>query len=275
MAALQRIINEPSPCWTLFLIALTCAIGSTIMANRDQLRAWGYRIATAFGLFHAIYAISIMSPTSAEDLVIIVVKSLCFGSLILGLSWMTLGCVAVVKEVLVNPPLSRFRDTLAEHRFRRIRQVEAEAERMRQAADAVKHRRSLESAASQQADQRRRIDARAKAELTYSLFAPKLDGRFEQNQMNEYLRTYMRDDQPPEDVERRGEELVRTLQQHLESVEPPSQKRSLEDLAMWFAEQQERINALPLDDKIKRIHLAELNGRYAELSRQLLEDLKP
>ena len=67
----------------------------------------------------------------------------------------------------------------------------------------------------------------------------------------------------------------RLLPGHLEEIEPPAEKRTLEELAHWFAEQRQRIEILPLDERVKDAHLAELNARYAELSSKLLESLQP
>ena len=118
-------------------------------------------------------------------------------------------------------------------------------------------------------------DARASAALAYSLYAAKIQKRLSQEMFDRFVATYMGDEQPAEDVERRGQELLRTLRQHLEEVEPPDQKRTLEDLARWFSEEKTRIESLPLENKVKRLHVVELTNRYAELSSKLLQRLQP
>ena len=77
--------------------------------------------------------------------------------------------------------------------------------------ESLRQARQLEHFRQQADAQRRRTDARAKASLTFSLFAPKIQGRFPQQMFDEFLSRYMGDDHPPEDVERRAEELLQTL----------------------------------------------------------------
>jgi hypothetical protein len=121
----------------------------------------------------------------------------------------------------------------------------------------------------------RRIEARSRGELAFSFFAPKLGKRFPRSMFDGYLEKYMNDSFSPEDVERRGRDLVQTLQRHVEAIEPPKKVRTLEDLAQWFTEKKEHIQHLPVDDKTKRFHLVELTQRYNELSSKLLEEIEP
>jgi hypothetical protein len=136
-------------------------------------------------------------------------------------------------------------------------------------------RSEIQRRSSETDAQKRRDESRSHCELTYSFYAPKLGERFTRAMLDSYIEKYMGDNQTPEDVERRGQELQVTLQKHLESVEPPKKKLTLESLARWFIEEKQRIESLPVDEKSKRRHIAELNGRYAELSSQLMENIQP
>ena len=90
-----------------------------------------------------------------------------------------------------------------------------------------------------------------------------------------YVASFMGDEHPPEDAERREQELTAILQKHVEELNPPRELRTIEGLARWFQQQKERIEALPLDDRVKRLHLVNVNQRYAELTTKLLEELEP
>ena len=141
--------------------------------------------------------------------------------------------------------------------------------------DADRRAKELQAAASQADAKRRRTDARAVAALAYSRYAAKIHKRFPQKMFDRFVATFMGDDQPPDDVHRRGQELLQMLQQNLEEVEPPEKKQTPEDLAQWFQNQKILIESLPIDDTFKRQQLAELNTRYSELSSKLMERLQP
>ena len=168
-----------------------------------------------------------------------------------------------------------------------FRRLESFQERKRREAE---HRRAEEGCSTQKAHSeqqrreaawsaagalRRRKDARAAALRVFSLYTPKIGDRFSLAMFDEYAREFMSDDSPPEDVERRGEELLDVFEQHAQQLVSRNSERTLDDLAHWFLDQKDRIEGLPVDDKVKRRHRAQLNARYAELTSELLEELKP
>ncbi len=90
-----------------------------------------------------------------------------------------------------------------------------------------------------------------------------------------FLQTYMSDTDEPEDVERRGRELEKMIDEHRKSVKPEKRPRTIQDLAEWYLREKQRIDALPLDEELKQEHMAALDMRYAELTQEMLQSLEP
>lgn len=123
--------------------------------------------------------------------------------------------------------------------------------------------------------QRRRSDARANCELLYGVHAPEIGSRFSRQDLDTWIKKHMADDQDPIVVERRGDQLRRLIEHHREQVKPTPRFATIEELARWFQEQKQRVESLPIEEKTKRMHLVELNQRYAELTGELLQKMKP
>jgi len=90
-----------------------------------------------------------------------------------------------------------------------------------------------------------------------------------------YLDTCMTDAQPPEDVERRGQQLAATLQERLGEKEHTEHRISLEQLDSWYQAEKQQIESSSADDRLKRRLIAALNVRYADLAANLMENLQP
>ena len=279
MSTVLEMIDAGDVCSLLALIAVLAVIGRNMVQGNHSLYVWGWRLATAAFLGYCLYAGFVFQPTDAQGWLWAVFRGLLAAGLTLGVSWIALSVLAFAKQHLLDPPAKRARD-LAESSKQRGREAEhrrqeTERESLRQKRDAEERSRQLHEQTTKAEVQRRRVEARAAAELSFSLFASKLGSRFTRQMFDDYVSKFMGDDQPPEDVERRGQELIAALQKHLEEVEPPEAKRTLEDLSRWFGEEKTRIGALPIDEKAKRVYIAALNVRFNELSVRLLEDLEP
>jgi hypothetical protein len=141
--------------------------------------------------------------------------------------------------------------------------------------DGQRREEQRRAAAAQAADQRRRIEARASCELAYSLHASEIGKRFPKSMFDSFIQTYMSDADHPDDVERRGKELQRIIDQHRQRVKPEKQPRTIQELAEWYLREKGRIDALPLDRELKQEHAAALDMRYAELTQELLQRIEP
>lgn len=69
--------------------------------------------------------------------------------------------------------------------------------------------------------QRRREEARARVETAYALHAPELGERLSWGYVSDFMDRYINDHQSPESAERRAQQLIDVIQQHLRKVDPP------------------------------------------------------
>lgn len=223
-----------------------------------------------------------------------------------GILWGTLLCVAFVATGVVFGALMEYLNGLgllgglalnmifwvflrSVHRVRK-RQQEAERQRLRE-HDEQRHRqedRERQAREQEQADrlaaererraaeaQRRRDEARARCEAFYRVHAPELRDRFPKAEFEEFVARYMNDRQPPDDVERRAEELKGVIRQHSERIEPPKKKMRLADIAEWFLKEKAQIDATPLAEEDKEALVAHLEARYAKLQETYIRSMEP
>jgi hypothetical protein len=262
----------------LVLVGIVTQIGTMMTQDSPICRQWGWRLAAAALVAYALYR-GVSEPTADPNAWIhILVRGALAAGLALGVAWIVLSVLGFISGYLlgfIQRRILAFTDAMKRRRGERSRRLPDNAASLRAQLEAERRARQHQDAAVLADAKRRATDARAAAALAYSLYAAKVHQRFSQEMFDAFVAAYMGDNQPADDVERRGRELLRTLQQHLEEVEPPDQKRTLEDLARWFAEEKTRIESLPLEDKVKRLHIVELTSRYAELSSKLLQRLQP
>lgn len=152
------------------------------------------------------------------------------------------------------------------------RRVFEEAERTRK-ADAESQKRAQQKQREQ--EKVRIAQACARCELQFNLHRADIQPRFTRKMLDDFMRKYMHDGQPVETVEKRADELCALMERHREILKGRAQPMTLDELAKWFLDEKQRIEALQLDEELKDDHLAHLHIRYAELSQEILEKLNP
>jgi hypothetical protein len=197
---------------------------------------------------------------------------------------------AALIALIVVPPVVSVRDTLcswsrswrlaAERRAEERRKAEEKRRRELEweRSRPERERQEREWEAKRQAEaaaQKRRDDARAECLLYFHLHAPEFSKRFSRPQYDEYVKTYMGDNQPPEEVERRAQRLLGLMEGHLEKAGARAQQLDLAALAKWYQDARAQIEALAIDPRSKHFQLGKLHQRYAELVQEHLEGLKP
>lgn len=141
----------------------------------------------------------------------------------------------------------------------------------RDAADRDRVRRDRSAAA----DRRRRDAARSECLLYYHLHSPEFGTRFSRAQFDEYVRAYLRDDMTPDAVERHASRLRTLMAGHLEKAGVRDEPTDVSSLAAWYRETKARIEGQDVEERLKRVQLAKLSERYAELVQEHIEDLEP
>lgn len=260
-------------------------IGARMANGRPRVTRWGQGL--ALGAFGLVVADSALDPGAGGDaLVGAVISGLVTAWLTLGLSWVALAGLAFAYDHLVLAPLLGWKRWSSARRSRRAeRRSLREEEQRRRRAQTEHERRApereqirLQAEAEQQAreeSQRRRIDARASALLSFSLFAPKLGDRFTELMFERYVKDFMGDDFTTVVVERRGRELLSILELHLKDIQPPKRETDFESIAEWHRRELERIDALPLEAAVKNYCRVGLNRRMQDLLAQHLRDANP
>lgn len=290
MNTILDLIDRADTCATPTLIVILYVVGSKMVGDDARLHRWGIRAAAAAFLAYAGYRGMTTEIKRTDDVVFLLLHALVAGGVTLGAAWTLLAVVGFAWRHLVIGPGSKLQQSFtAATQAAHDRQAERDRERQRIAEQQEYARRApererseREAAARKQAEdtikadaQKRREDARASCELLFGLHAAEIGNRFPREQFDAFVAKYMTDKHAPEDVERRAEQLRALIEQHREQVKPTPKFATIEDLARWFQEQKQRIESLPIEEKSKRMHLVELNQRYAELTSELLQKMKP
>lgn len=123
--------------------------------------------------------------------------------------------------------------------------------------------------------QRRRNAAIAAVLREFSLLTHQMGERFTQQMLDDYMSRFMSDAHPVEEVEAHRDQLVAMFRKHASEADEQSQLRTVEDLAVWYQDQQSRIKALPVDEQLKNVLTIRVNQRYQELSERLFDEMAP
>jgi hypothetical protein len=132
-------------------------------------------------------------------------------------------------------------------------------------------------ASEDEEDQRRRDRARLQLELAYVQALPSVAAWFPRPTYEEFLRRHLADHLPPEDVEDNARQLQAVLRQHQEQAEgrgPWVETQgygSLEELGRWLLQEQQRIQALPVEQPVKQSQLLDLHQRYLVLAARTVQ----
>lgn len=165
---------------------------------------------------------------------------------------------------------------LQEEQERQRRQEQDRIEREQRRRDAEEYQRgSAETAKLQAIEQRRRVDARAECELYYGKHLEEMASRFPKSMFNTFMQTYMNDRDPVDAVEERGKQLRRIMRKHRKTATRTPEPHTVQKLTDWFLNEKERIESLPIDEELREEHLVQLNIRYDELTRDVLQNMQP
>jgi hypothetical protein len=288
MSALLRLVDDGDLFSTGLLVLILIFFGSKVVDGSYRLAAAGKKIAVLAFLAYVAYAVIDREPVFAGDWLARVMHGLVAAGLTLGISWITLPFISFLQDRLIRRPVTSVRKWHESRRTRRHqRQASLEAERvaalqqaeeLRTAPDrmeAEEQARERAEAARREREQAqlRREDARAACVLLYGLHKPDIGRRYPRSSLDEFMNLYMQDDRPPQQVEERARQLQGIIREHLERVRPTPKFTSIEDIARWFLEQKQTIEALDLEDRDRRVHLALLRERYSELTTEKMEKL--
>lgn len=278
-------LNHADFCSAILLIALLTFVGQRMVAGENNLQCWGLRLAAVAFVGFCAHGCLSSRVADLQAWLEIAVRGVLAAGLMLGAAWILLPIGAFVYRHTIGlllRALQERRQAAELEKDRRQAHERDEAERQRLREEHERREQELErqrplAEAQCQAEaeaQQRRADARAQCELLFSLYAPEIGKRFPRSMFEDFVRRYMGDGHPPEQVEQRAAQLQTTIQQHLEKVEVVPKFRSLEDITHWYQGQKTNLERLP-DDANKRRLIAQLNAKYADMTTRWLEDAQP
>ncbi|MCB9924522.1 MAG: hypothetical protein H6822_20255 [Planctomycetaceae bacterium] len=250
---------------TLLILAVTNRDDQQAMLIRDGLLGMGIFAgvcATLLWCGVATYVFSSIPATTRRpvDMFVLAGVGVAYGACIYGYSALPLGVFGLVQRI-------RNRKAESMHADRN----RAEALRIAEYNQAKQH----EQQSRRLADGQRREDARVACELLYALREHDIEERYPRKRFEEFVNTFVRDDNPVEVVERRAGELQRLIEQHYEAANPPEEFLDLAALTLWYEKQLATIEKLDVADIYKQSYKVQLNERYSELAERLMESLEP
>jgi hypothetical protein len=144
MSVILRMIDDlREPIQLVALTALLCWIGGYMLAGRDDLRAWGYRLAGFSFCAYNVYGIWNFEPDSADQFLGIVIRALIAAFLARGFFSIVLAVLGFIYRTMVARALERAR--------RRAEQLAYEVERLARER-ALSQRQAMELSLRRAAD---------------------------------------------------------------------------------------------------------------------------
>lgn len=257
------------------LIGILCFVGSKMVAVQSPAYQWGLRLAAGGFVAYCVYGCLTLRAARADSLAAIAFRGLFAAGLVLGVAWVVLPIAGFLYQRSIGACMQRFRAWSAgasaraaqrrtgrEQEERRRRE---EQEYARQAPERERWQRAAEERERLEGEaKKRREDAHFDCELLYSLYARDIGERFTRQMLDQFMEKYMGDAHAPDVVERRAEQLQDILRQHYEQIHPPPKFTSVEQVTAWMQREKSAIEALPVEDRVKRRLLAEVHRQYAE-----------
>jgi hypothetical protein len=260
-------------------------IGTYLTAESPRLQTHGRRCASAALVTYGIYRIAFEQPTTASELIWIVVRSLLAYGLVYGSALISFAVIAFLShnfyarlhDAIIGIVSTRQREAQRRREAAaRAEQIQRAHEEYERAAPDRERSRAEEAERARAAAelQARREDIRAHCDYLYQLYCPEIEDRFSRNKFNDFVSTYLNDRRPVDVVERHAGHLRSLLDMHMKKTDPRAHFKSLRDLLVWKDTLLAHINALD-DDLLKSTLIANLNERVADLSCHLIEESSP
>lgn len=269
---------------TIGLLLVVLWLGSAVAGNTVH-RVWAARLGSLAFVAQAINLASSMRPSGVEWFGILIMAGIAAG-FVYGGSQIALPILFAAHQSTLGAMANnwrswrRDRQAAADERRRKKENEEyqrrAQEEYERAAPERERQRQAEERRRELAArDAKRRKDARAACELAYSRCAVEIGSRFSRQELERFMTTYMGDDHSADDVERRGEELRKMMDDYRQPAKPQKKTRTMQDLAEWYLREKRALEELPLDEEVRQEHVAALDMRYAELTQEMLQSMEP
>ena len=273
----------------LFAAGIVFYAGLVVSARHPKVYQIGKWLGGLSFLAYVAAGISFDGYDPLDCLFAYAVKGGVFAALTIGASRLIATVAIWTWEILMFIP-----QRLADRRTATRRRAEQEVRRKQEEADRLYveeqarqqseqrrrdgeeyQKRSQEVAKRQAIELRRRVDARAECEFYYGKHHNEISYRFDRSMFDAFMKTYMNDSQPPDAVEERGGQLRSIMRKHRKAGTWTKKTYNVQEIADWFLNEKQRIESLPIDEELREEHLVQLNIRYDELTRDVLQSMEP
>jgi len=271
-----QLIDTGDPCSLLFLVMFLLVISMHFVRSKEIIRLWSVRLGFLSLVAYLVREVWMFGVEDPDRLIAATFRASLSAGLVTAAFGLVLPvAIALCWDFTVSAFLrhlrAQYRVFKSQRRQIQVRGSDSDSTLQRQRREQQNEERRM----SQIDGNRRRATARADVFRHFAALKSSIGDRFTQDQLEKYVADFMGDEHPSEDVENRGSQLIEMLTELTSEPASGSEKISLEQLASWFVDQKKRIDALPLDEIIKQRLNAGLNVRYAELTEQLIQDLRP
>ncbi|HUY33185.1 MAG TPA: hypothetical protein VMV69_10415 [Pirellulales bacterium] len=270
---------------TFFLCCLLLIVGIKIAGEHPLSITYGKRAGYVTFLAYCIVALLHFSPSDAGEIAAIVIRALIFTGIVVGATWILMPIIQGLGAAGEKKRAARHRRELDQERRRHEEERQRLDKERRRGDDERKSlqleiQRDSDTRAQRQRmvaelEKRQRLAARAQCELLYNLYKPLIASRFDKAALDEFMKKYMGDDQTPETVEKHGQQLCELIENHRREVEAPDDPTTIASVTEWMTAEQTRIEALPLDQRMKDELLRHLKIRYMKLAQDALKKATP
>jgi hypothetical protein len=287
----DQLLPDSDICPLVMLIALLIWLGSFAVHNSPKMQWFGVRVAFGCAFLTAVADLLKSGPTSAGEVLRIVIRGLAAGGLVLGASWISLPVLTFAYRFLqasFDFALSPFRRARSAWKARRLaietrRQQRlahenwerCRPERERQAREQVARagreaevKRVAESQAA--ADRKRRENAQLSCLWAFDRYSTGRGERIPRGRVQAYFDQYMSNAHSAEEVEERASQLKEILEEAGGTPGKKSAFSSLDDLAVHFQKKRLEIDALPYDEDTKETLLTSINAQEEVAIREVL-----
>jgi len=282
MSEITNPLQSDDVCSLLFLAAILGSVGGVMVQRQPSLHQLGHRIGAAVFVISLGSRIATSRYSLTEDLVSHVLGSLAAAALSVGAAWILLAMLYAIATAirwilsLIFWPFFKCRDAIARHyRNARDRHRQYAMQRDRREEQWRKDQHNQQSARATSCDRERRADARASVYLAYAKHRPAIEAKLSKEALEEYVHGHLAEEHAPENVEARARSLVEMIENLAAEGAAKTVRYSPLELAQWYESQRAQIESLQIAERLKQTQLAELAARYAELTQQMMEDLRP
>ncbi len=226
-----------------------------------------------------MFVVTLLLSLTTLDIIPAVVGSVIVATFALGFTWLGLAGAYTIYSTFLASPLQWRNRALSRRRQAKQQEAREREERERRSREA-EHERETKLAAAQDESRRQSEQTRCErvvfeTQLLYDSLCPAVAEVLPREQFENYLGTHFSTDSGADEVEYRGKQLREKLIELTTRHHPVTDSLTLESLAQWFVQQRDRIDKLPVDDRLRDQLRAGLHYRYAELTEQLMERLRP